>query len=236
MRILGYILLSTLAFGAFAQATKPKLTAMDTVAMDLVKFLPPLNELIDSALVHSPEIGFYNARIKQKEFEVQSEKLDWAKDLYVGAQYNYGNLGNTFLNQLNLGYQYSVGIRMPLSTIVGRGNRIGAREAEREAEIHKRDELRLAVTEKVIGEYNKLLLLQRLLKIQSEAKESAELIMEMAETRFRDGELSLDQLGANTELKAKYSVEYEELRTEFNNTYFRLERLVGVPFSKFDRQ
>lgn len=214
----------------------PVLTAMDTAAMDLVRFLPPLNELIDSALQHSPEIGFYNARVKQREYEVQVEKLSWARDISFGAQYNYGNLGSSVLDQINLGYQFSIGVRLPLSTFVGRSDRIGVREAEREAEIYKRDEIRLQVTENVIAEYNKLLLLQRLLRIQSDAKESAEIISEMAETRFRDGELSLDQIGSTTELKAKYNVEYEELRTEFNNTYFRLERLVGVPFSKFERQ
>jgi len=79
------------------------------------------------------------------------------------------------------------------------------------------------------------LLLQRQLTILTEAKESSSLIMEMAEERFRQGELTLDQLGQNTELKAKYNMSFEEVRTEFFNTYGRLERIVGVPFSKFEK-
>ena len=90
------------------------------------------------------------------------------------------------------------------------------------------------VQEDVIETYNDLLLFQRLIGIQAEAMQSAELAMEMAEERFRRGELSMDQLGTYIELQAKYKTAYETMRTAFNNAYNKLERLVGVPFSEFE--
>ncbi|NVK26857.1 MAG: TolC family protein [Flavobacteriia bacterium] len=200
---------------------------------ELFTYIPPLHLLIDSALVNSPEVAYYNYRAKAREYEVSMIRKDWSENIAVGAQYNFGNQG-AFLNQLFLGYQFTVGVQIPLSTFIGRSDRINQREAEMYSEQAKQLEMERKVEEQVIQEYNNLVLLKRLLEIQAEAKESANLIMEMSEERFREGELSLDQLGANTDLKAKSNSEYERLRIEFANAYQRLERLVGVPFSRFE--
>ena len=64
--------------------------------------------------------------------------------------------------------------------------------------------------------------------------ESLDLAMEMAEERFRRGELTMDQLGSYIELQAKYKTAYETMRTAFNNTYYKLERIVGIPLSAFE--
>jgi outer membrane protein TolC len=217
---------------------------IDTLAISLLDYLPPLQVLIDSAMMHSPEIAHYESVIKAREHDVARERKAWAEDVYFGYQYNYGTQGTDVINQgtgsivtneINSGYQYSVAMRLPLSLFYGRQNKIGIIEAQLESDQYKRDETVLSIKEKVIQEYNELLLLQRLVKIQSRAKESAILIMEMAEQRFRDGELSLDQLGANSDLRNKHESEYERLRSEFSNSYYRLERLVGVSFSKFEK-
>ena len=103
------------------------------------------------------------------------------------------------------------------------------------AEENTYEHVKLEVQEEVIETYNDLLLFQRLIGIQAEAMQSAELAMEMAEERFRRGELSMDQLGTYIELQAKYKTAYETMRTAFNNSYNKLERIVGVPFSEFEK-
>ncbi len=202
---------------------------------DLSNVLPPLNVLIDTALVHSPELNYYDSRIKVREYEISMAKKSWTNDVILGANVNAGSFGNVTLDDISIGQQYTFGVRMPLSTIFTRNERIGMAESWLETEVHKREEARRLVQDQVIEQYNKLFLIRRLLEIQSEAKESAELIKEMGDVRFMDGELSIEDLGTTTELRAKYNSQYEELRTEFSNTYFRLERLVGVPFSKFEK-
>lgn len=202
---------------------------------DLSNVLPPLNVLIDTALVHSPELNYYDSRIKVREYEISMAKKSWTNDVILGANVNAGSFGNVTLDNITIGQQYTFGVRMPLSTIFTRNDRIGMAEGWLETEIHKREEARRLVQDQVIELYNKLFLIRRLLEIQSEAKESSELIKEMGDIRFMDGELSIEDLGTTTELRAKYYSQYEELRTEFSNTYFRLERLVGVPFSKFEK-
>ncbi len=246
-RILGTTLMMVFLAGmqttAIAQSELPsdsitetaEITLNDSIFINLVDYLPPLSVLIDSAIVNSPEVAFYDARIEMRENEVIIEKKNWSEDIMLQGAYNAGSFGNAVLQQLNVGYNYGVMLQIPLSTFYGRSNRINAAEANRKSEIYKREEMKKTVKESVIETYNHLLLFQRLLKIMTEAKESSQLIAEMAEERFRDGELTLDQLGQSTDLKAKHAAEYEQLRTEFSNTYARLERLVGVPFSKFVR-
>jgi len=202
---------------------------------DLGSVLPPLNVLIDTALVHSPELNYYDSRIKVREYEISMAKKSWTSDVILGANVNVGTFGSVALDDITIGQQYTFGVRMPLSTIFTRNERIGMAESWLDTEIHKREEARRLVQDQVIELYNKLFLIRRLLEIQSEAKESSELIKEMGDIRFMDGELSIEDLGTTTELRAKYYSQYEELRTEFSNTYFRLERLVGVPFSKFEK-
>ncbi|MFN3950947.1 MAG: TolC family protein [Thermaurantimonas sp.] len=211
---------------------------IDSLFVNLLDYLPPINELIDTAVEHSPEVKYWHAQVKLREYEVSLAKKDWARDVYVTGQYQGGTLGaniNPDGSAILLGYLVGAGLRVPLSTVVGRKDRIGAAEAWLESTISKKEEAIRNIRELIFNEYQKLLMIQRKIAILTETNESTSLIMEMAEERFRQGELTLDQLGTNTELKTKYSLIYEELRTEFFNTYTQLERLVGIPFSKFEK-
>ncbi len=208
--------------------------------INILDYLPPLSVLIDSALTHAPDKDYYEALIEASEYDVIIEKKRWAEDIRFIGGYNwsYGNqviLSGLLIggNQVNEGYNLGVGVTIPVSSWYGRKDRIKRAEAMVESQEAKYNEVERQVRERVIETYNQLLLLQRLLNIISEAKESSRLISDMAEERFRDGELSLDQLGQTAELKARYASEYEQLRTQFSNAYTRLERMVGVPFSKF---
>ncbi|GCD78214.1 hypothetical protein JCM31826_16960 [Thermaurantimonas aggregans] len=228
--------------GAWAQAGNGKAQSnamnMDSLFVNLLDYLPPINELIDTAIAHSPEVKYWHAQVKLREYEVSLAKKDWARDIYVTGQYQGGTLGaniNPDGSAILLGYLVGAGLRVPLSTVIGRKDRIGAAEAWLESTIAKKEEAIRNIRELIFNEYQKLLMIQRKISILAETNESTSLIMEMAEERFRQGELTLDQLGTNTELKTKYSLIYEELRTEFFNTYSQLERLVGIPFSKFEK-
>jgi outer membrane protein TolC len=224
-----------------------KAVDVDTITVELTQFLPPLAVLIDSALANSPEIDFYEARVKEKEYLVEVEKKRWAENIYLDARYGYGNLGTFQVNTVQSGvndtvttgqattnYQLGVGVRVPLDVFYGRSARIKAVEASRESEAAKMREMQNYIKDRVIASYTRVASMKRLLQIYSEAKESAEFILTMSEERFRDGEIGLDELGQNTELKAKYSALYENLRTDYATEYAQLERLVGVPFSKFE--
>lgn len=244
-RVISCIFMAILTQYSVAQETLYDTGSQDSligsIDVNIMDYLPPLAVLIDSAMNHAPEKDYYDALVEVAERDVILAQKDWAKDVRVtgGYTWTYGNQVlsqyNVVLNnnQINEGYNLGVGITIPLSTWYGRKDRIEKAEAMRESQLARYSRLENEVKESVIETYNQLILLRKQLDIISEAKESSRLISDMAEDLFRDGEMTLDQLGQTTELKARYASEYEQLRTEFNNTYLRLERIVGVPFSKF---
>lgn len=217
---------------------------MDNESTDLSQYLPPLSILIDSAIANSTEMELADLQIMMSEYEVARGKKDWADIVSISAQYRLSEAGIAQVEDgiffpasdgPTTGYVVGVGFRLPLSYFTTRKDRLQMTKLNVDLMEAQKEAVAREVKEKVIQAYNQLLLLQRLIKISTEAKEFSELIFEMSEERFRDGELSLDQMGANTSLKARYATEYEQLRTEFSNTYALLERLVGAPLSKLQQ-
>lgn len=201
---------------------------------DLAKYLPPLSMLVDSAVYNSPRLAHFGSIVESFEYNVSLKKMNWTNHVQIAGQYNYGDIGAA-PNSVFLGKQVSVGFAIPLGSIANRKNEVKMAMSQLRAEENTYNQVKLEVQEEVIETYNDLLLFQRLIGIQAEAMQSAELAMEMAEERFRRGELSMDQLGTYIELQAKYKTAYETMRTAFNNSYNKLERIVGVPFSEFEK-
>lgn len=210
------------------------------IELDLAQYLPPLTVLIEVAIENSPDLDVANYETQRQEYELGITRKEWTDFVSVGGQYRYGGVSGgvedsqalLFPEDLAVGAYAFMSVRIPLSYFVSRRDDIKSTEmmvkiSESRSEAQKR-----IVEQEVVETYQRLLLLQRLIKISSEAKESSDLILEMSVERFRDGELSLDQLGTNTGLKAKYSTEYETLKSEFSVVYSRLERLIGMPISK----
>lgn len=221
------------AFTAGAQANQPE-PEVDTLIVNLVSYLPPLPVMIDSALANAPQIEYFLQRQKMFEYEVSTVKKDWLNQIQLGANYyNGSNIVSSDGIALS-GYQYGVSVRVPLGSIFNRRDRIKMAEAASLSEAAKRKEQEILIRQEVESTYNQLFMLKDLIGHATEASETAQFIYEQAENRFVQGELSLDELGQNTELKSKWATNYTTLKAEFYNTYRKLQALVGVPFSKFN--
>lgn len=206
----------------------------DTLIVNLADYLPPLNVMIDSAIANSPEADYFLYRQRMFEYEEAQEKKEWLNNIQVSANYFGGN--NAFFgNALTLsGYNYGVGVNIPIGQIFTRADRINmAHSASLSEEAKKREQERI-LAQKVEETYTKLFMLKELIAVTTEAKESAKFIYEQAETRFVRGELSLDELGQNNDLKTKWASTYITQKNEFYQTYRLLQLLVVVPFSKFN--
>lgn len=244
-----YGILLWLSFTAILKAqSNTGLNSGDSTGVSLIteasnesfsNYLPPLSVLIDSAVANAADVDVLKYIVKAREYKVGEERKDWSELLYVDGQYRYNRYDELVFDQTGIpqpqrfsGYQVAAGVRIPLSYFVGRKDRIKELEMNvktAEAEQRKKED---EVREAVISTYNRLLLLQELIKITTQAKQSTDLILEMAEDRFRDGELTIEDLGSSTHLRAQYAVQYETYISEFRTTYALLERLVGVPFAK----
>lgn len=209
----------------------------------LADYLPPLQVLIDSAIANSPEVNIAEYQVVSKEYDVQKLRNDWSQWVSVGGQYRYGALGRSTTNQdallfpeLTVGYFISASVRIPLDYFITHGDEVKSAESQVNVLQEQKRAKKITVREEVIDIYNHLLLLQKLIKIANENRESSELIYQMAEDRFRDGETTLEELSNSTNMRASSASQYETLKSEFSETYGKLERLVGVPLNKLKDQ
>ncbi len=209
--------------------------------IDLAAYLPPLSIVTASAIQNATSVTMAEINIRRGEHEVARTQGDWADLVSIQGQYRISKTGIADVvdgqffpasNDARFGYSVGLQVRIPLSYFTQNDNKSQISRLNVEIMETQKEHAAREVKEAVIETYNQLLLLQRLIQISTEAKEFSDLIFQMSEEKFRDGELSLDQMGANTGLKAKHSAEYERLKTEFSNTYALLERLVGMPLSK----
>ncbi len=213
-------------------------TSTEAGQVDLSAYLPPLQVLIDTAIARSPEVQLTDIQVKTAEYSLRQQHRDWADLVSAGGGYSVSNFNRAqFLPDAGIqpaviqGYSVNVGVSVPLNFFIGRQDRLRSAKLQTETAEVQKDLQQRAIKEQVILTYNQLLLLQKQIAIFTEALESSYLIYDMSIERFKDGELTLDELGSSTSLKANTAFQAEQLRTQFRDTYARLERLVGVPIS-----
>lgn len=238
------VLLNFLSTNSFAQDEVKPVEPDSLVGenfIDLAAYLPPLSIMIDSAIQNATSVTMAEINIRRSEHEVSRIRGDWADLVSMQGQYRISKSGIADVvdgqffpasTDARFGYSLGLSVRVPLSYFTQNDNKSQISRLNVEIMEVQKESAARAVKEAVIETYNQLLLLQRLIQISTEAKEFSALIFQMSEEKFRDGEISLDQMGANTGLKARHAAEYERLKTEFSNTYALLERLVGMPLSK----
>jgi len=208
---------------------------IDSLIIDLADYLPPLNLLIDTAVANAPQIKYYAERQKMFEYEMSMNKKKWMEGVRVS--FNYFN-GNNAISDGALalsGYNYGVSMQIPLSTFFGQRDLAKMAQAASDGENANKELAVLEIRREVEETYSRLFMLRDLIREATDAKESSKFIYEQAEAAYVRGQVSLDELGQNADLRSKWATNYITLKTNFYDTYRQLERLVGVPFSKFNK-
>lgn len=204
--------------------------------------LPALQELMDSAALHSPGLKFMDMQVQVMENDAKTMKRDWLDNIGVEAAYRYGNYGNLYTteatastevyNSLSYSKQntYSTGVylRLPLADIVDRKNRNRTEQLKVEQSQLEKEKFRSELNERIIIEYNRVNLFIDLLKIKSESLESANLQILLGEKQFRNGTISLLELSSLQEKKAKAASEYLIALSDAKSGLMVLEEICGI--------
>lgn len=214
-------------------------TVQDYSTLDKFFMNPDLaiDRLTEAALLNSALVDAI-----QLDRSIIKEDLHIArKDIYnnvsLVGDYLYGNLGLLSLSEgaqigigTGLASRYSGGVRfsLPIDRLTSRHNRINRVELQlKQAEflqIAKEDEIKQII----IGLYQDVVLSRRMLKVHTEAKESASINRQMGEKSFREGQILLADLSVINESYTRAAIDYEASYTSYETAIRVLEEVAGV--------
>ena len=215
---------------------------------DTTIILPPLVDLIDSALKHNASVRYRNLDIQVRESGLKTTQNYWLRNMGFQADTRYGTFDNfsstattqstTMYTATSKQFNYGLGLylKLPLGDILNRKNQIKGANAQleqaRAMEEAQQDEIR----QMVIRQYQEVLLKQRLLNIRSLNLGNARVNMEMVEKQFANGLIPVAEYVRISDIISTSEVAYESARSEFITAKMILEDIIGfrltMPASK----
>jgi len=223
---------------------------MDTTATfnplldDITLRIPPLQDLIDSAIIHSPLLKMTDADIAIAKYDIKTTRRQWMENLYIDAAANrdyYNGLttneiintnpNQILTNQNNNWLRIGVSIRLPMLAFANLNNQVKNSTKKLERAISIKENQILELRKEIILRYNQLIINQRVLKSANENITYTSLQKDMGEKEFLNGQTTLYELARISEMHRKSVTDFELSRNEFYNAYMILQEIVGIKFN-----
>lgn len=187
--------------------------------------------LVQLAWLNNPEtqIRAYQTTKEQKEVELQRKK--WMDDVKVGFNINEVSLANVLQpSDSNLVlyplYQFSAGVSLGSFTTNKKKREIEEVDvmiAQMEENRHK-----LRIRAETLARYRKLLLSIETLKVRTKAEEDSRNTYELANQRFKNADLELEDLLRASEAYNNASEKRLASETDIELSKLSLEEMIGV--------
>ncbi|TGE28660.1 TolC family protein [Hymenobacter metallicola] len=204
-----------------------------------------LPRLYEAAISHSAEVAQLEA---SREIASQDLKLTRQKPLNMlalSSSYNYGTLpyfaasdGTAQVYQFNpfsqgARAQYSAGLSVvaPLDVLFGRRTTVHRQELVLSRAQAERQQKESEIRQVVIVRYQELALARTALQHYQDALQSASVSRKIADRRFKDGEIQVDEQMAAMDFYGKALLAQEEAKSKYRTAQLLLEELIGMPIT-----
>lgn len=217
----------------------------DSILVDSAFFrhMPPLQALIDSAILHSPMIGRQNAQVMIRQLQQKEIRQEWLRYLGVYATSNYGvydnfmnaESGSTVGSTITTGsaFRWSVGVTItgtPFYDMLNKPTKTKIKKLEAEQELESLETIKQELRILVIQQYNEVMLNYRLMLIANQNLQSNLTQLIMGEQQFKNGEIRLNDLANIKEMYYKSYINFETQKSTFMGSYLILQEIVGFDF------
>jgi len=215
---------------------------------DITQRIPPLDDLIDSAIVHAPMLKYYNADIAEWRYKVKTASRTWMRNFYIDASVqndfwnastsNTSNLGDNstiYSNQNNYRGLYGLHVSLPMEDLWDRRNQVKTATKEIEKSMAQKENQILELRQNIITQYNQLIVNQRILKNANESVIAGAMNKEMGDKEFINGQTTLYELAYIMEMYRIAVYNYETSRNAFYNSYLILQELCGFKFNVINK-
>lgn len=232
----GLLLLLTCA--GFSQQ---KAGNFNMVKDNIADYLPPLEELIDSAIAHSASIKFWSTDVQVNDEKIDIAKNQWLKNLKLGSDVRYGTYDNLSLDPIGASAVYTnttetrygafFSVSVPFYDLFNRKNQVAFAELERQQSIYSLKMREQEIRSAIIKQYNQLKLDQQILKLAADFIQTGSVNLQLAQRQFESGMLSLAEYTKIAESYNKSQITYESAKQTFITSLMLLEEMVGYKFN-----
>jgi outer membrane protein TolC len=258
MRAPLFALLALLAGATVAHAQT--VASATTVAPSTAPATPPDNQLrsffsapevvlpklYEAAIAHSGEIARLDATRGVAEADVRLAKKRLLNMLAITGSYSYGTLPYFATaetssspvyqaNPFNLGaraqFSTGVGLALPLDMLATRRTTIERQNFVVDQAVAQRRTQEAAIRQVVIVQYQALALARATQQNAQEALQSANVSKQIADRRFKQGEIQVDDQMAAMDYHSKAQLGYEEARNRYQTAQLLLEDIIGMPIT-----
>ena len=208
--------------------------------------LPPMQILIDSALVHSPLMKSADASIEISEILLTDVRRNWLNRFSVGVDTRLGTFidyralqdytGGTFVplsvTKFMLNYSAGFSASVPITEFTDRKRKIQKAQLEIEISRNRKTELENQVKTVVIAAYFDALSIQKTLETRTQISSTASTLFSQSRLDFAENRISLDEYMKINEAYLSALNELELQKFAFLKAVYTLEIIVGIQLIK----
>ncbi len=208
--------------------------------------LPPLQTLIDSAVLYSPLMKLADHEILLSQYALTDIRRDWLKKLNLSADARYGSMfdysrlssvsGGMFIPPsanmyiLNSGAGFSM--YMPISDIFDRKRLISSAKIKIEQAEIRKDDTERTVKQLVIASYYDVLTAQKTLEIRAEMRASSGMLYEQTKLDYAENRTTFSDYTKAYESYLTSQNDYETQKNNLLKAIRTLEVIVGIMLLK----
>ncbi|MCX6240476.1 MAG: TolC family protein [Bacteroidetes bacterium] len=215
---------------------------------DITQRIPPLSDLIDSAIVHAPLLKYYDADIAEWRYKVKTASRFWMRNFYIDASIQndfWNSYTDNSSDKINWNPQWSnqnnyrgiagVSLRLPMEDLWDRKNQVKTATKEIEKSMAQKENQIVELRQQIITQYNQLSVNQKILKNANESVIAGAMNKEMGDKEFINGQNTLYDLAYIMEMYRVAIYNYETSRNAFYNSYMILQELCGFKFNVINK-
>lgn len=205
--------------------------------------LPPLEALIDSALIHSSLVKGANSTVQLSELELMDAKKDWMQRISLSSSLRYGSIYDyssmyesegtpTFLSiteskfapYVNMG----LNLNMPISDIVDRKRKIEKAKVKVDISESRMEDIERSVKQTVVTAYYEVMNAQEILSVRDEIKSSASVLFDQASEDYKGNKITFAEFTRINEIYLNAKSQVESQKIALLKAIRILEIIVGI--------
>lgn len=211
--------------------------------------LPPLSVLLDSAVLHAPQVNYEELHASRNRYEINRARLEWSEYFGINLDGSWGNWINDDIfnirsgettslipkssldNSVRWDYAASFWVRFPLSSILKRKNEINISKKEVEMSLANRDQRANEARLEAVRDYNAMISAQNKMKISNEYQEYTRMQMQIADEQLKNKEIEIAEYARLKEIQVRGALDFEQFKSDFRENYELLQEITGIKFN-----